>query len=134
MGDLRRVLVTGSRDWPAPEVVHGALQKVYDGLAPDEAMVVVHGACRTGADAQADVWLSEAMAADPRRVHAERHPADWRRYGRRAGPLRNEGMVKAGAQVCLAFIADRSRGASGMLAMAQMAGIPHMVWRRDTTM
>jgi hypothetical protein len=38
-------------------------------------------------------------------IKAEAHPvtdADWKRLGKRAGPLRNSAMVRAGADLCIA--------------------------------
>lgn len=58
----------------------------------------------------------------------ERHAADWQRDGRRAGYLRNLRMVEAGADVCLAFIRNQSRGASHCAAWADLAGIPTTVY------
>ena len=60
-----------------------------------------------------------------------RHPADWRRLGRRARPVRNRAMVNLGAAVCLAFILDASPGAFGCAELAAAAGIP--VERHEAT-
>lgn len=104
-------------------------------------MVVVHGAAR-GGDTLADEWVA-TYAAPPYRwpVIAEPHPIDgaaWRVEGLRAGHNRNQRMVDAGADVCLAFIMPcakpgcrknagrphESHGASDCVARAKLAGIP----------
>lgn len=53
----------------------------------------------------------------------EPHPANWRRFGRRAGYVRNELMVRLGADICLAFIRNGSAGTSMCLRLAQDADI-----------
>jgi hypothetical protein len=110
-----RVLVTASRTWPFPEMVWAELDTLH--RVADE-MVVVHGHCPRGGDAHASAWCDE------RGVVEERHPADWKQFGRAAGPIRNLQMVRLGADVCLAFIMQGSRGASGCALLAEQHEIP----------
>lgn len=113
-----RVLVTGSRLWTTPADIYKALDEY---LAADPNLIVVHGACRTGADAHADAWCRRMSVA------VERHPARWRPHGiynPQAGLVRNRAMVELGADVCLSFIRDGSRGASHCARLAEEAGIP----------
>lgn len=119
-----RVLVTGSRDWPAPDRVWSALNNVRDeALITDRDLVVVHGACPNGADEQAARWCRTATQFATG-VTEERHPAQWRTNGKAAGFIRNAYMVNLGADICLAFIHNGSRGASHTAALAERAGIP----------
>ncbi|MBT0771365.1 DUF2493 domain-containing protein [Kineosporia sp. J2-2] len=115
-----RVLVTGSRDWSDAEAITLHLEglRYVAGRVQRPGLVVVHGACPTGADAIAAAW---ARAHD---VPVEAHPAQWATHGRAAGPLRNRAMVTAGADVCVAFILNGSRGATGCADLAEAAGIP----------
>ena len=109
---VRRVLVTGSRDWADRQAIAAALR---DWQAP--GAVLVHGGARGADRIAAALWRSWGLRDEP-------HPADWHRHGRAAGPIRNQQMVAAGADVCLAFIRHASRGATHCAATAEHAGIP----------
>ncbi|CAM5391929.1 hypothetical protein STENM36S_06338 [Streptomyces tendae] len=136
-----RVLVTGSRDWVTPETVWAALNDVRtEALLAGRPLVVVHGACPTGADLHAAQW-ADIAGQFSRQVTAEDHPAQGhptQDFGPwpAAGPRRNAYMVNLGADVALAFIGPctsprcrkprphPSHGASNCADLAESAGIP----------
>jgi hypothetical protein len=117
-GVVRRLLVTGSRDWTNERAIYEALEAAVDG--PD--WVIVHGAAR-GADTIADLWAKMTG------YEVEPHPADWGRHGKAAGPIRNQEMVALGADLCLAFPVPGSRGTLDCIERARAAHIPvREVW------
>lgn len=110
---MKRILVTGSRDWVDMEAIKLAMQS----LGVEKATLVT-GACPTGAD-----QMAKALAKDWGWL-IEEYPADWAQYGKRAGYLRNRHMVELGADICLAFIKGGSAGSSMTAHLAEEAGIP----------
>ena len=117
-----RVLVTGSRDWDDRATIRRALDEVYARTPADQDFVLVHGGCPTGADAIAHAW------ALPTGAVIDIFIADWANHGKAAGPRRNARMVAEGADLCLAFIKNRSRGASHTADLAERAGISTRRW------
>lgn len=113
-----RILVTGSRDWVNQQTVHEALADAVRDLPPEREVVIVHGACPTGADHMAHYWARRYGAI------VDAHPANWQLEGKRAGFIRNARMVRLGADIVLAFIRNGSRGASHTARLAEQAGIP----------
>lgn len=124
MDKILYVLVTGSRNWPYPNIVTEALKALkanYNG----PGITLVHGDCPTGADRQAND-IAEQLG-----FGIVRFPANWNLYGKAAGPIRNRLMVDtiglASKKICLAFIHENSRGAVETLQMIQKARLP---WAR----
>ena len=113
---MKRILVTGSRTWTNQLTITEALWDGWIDLGRVPT-TLVHGACPTGADAIADmVWATNQYPV-------EQHPAKWTEHGKRAGYVRNALMVALGADLCLAFIKDESKGATMTAELAEQAGI-----------
>jgi hypothetical protein len=108
-----RIIVCGGRYYDDDSRVQNVLNE-YTADWFERGLVVVHGAAR-GADTLA------AEAAKRLGYKAEEHPADWN-LGRRAGPIRNQAMVAAGADLLIAF--NGARGTADCVKRAERAGIP----------
>lgn len=111
---MKRIAVTGGRHYRNRRAVQSALERVYGKHGP---FILVHGGA-TGADALAAVW------AVRKGLELVMYAADWKRYGRRAGPLRNRAMVDSGLDGLVAF--PGGRGTADMTRAAISAGVP--VW------
>jgi hypothetical protein len=115
------VLVTGDRNW------NTAVQRraVFDQLVnlqaytTDGNVCIIHGAAR-GADTLA------AQVARELGYDAVPYPAEWDKYGRAAGPIRNQQMLdEERINLVLAFHDDLvgSKGTKDMVKRALKAGI-----------
>jgi len=81
------------------------LDEIYE---QENITTVISGDCH-GVDKAGAEW------AEKKNIHVWREPANWSKYGRRAGPIRNEKMAKM-ADVVVLF-----PGGVGTNSMYQMA-------------
>lgn len=117
-----RILITGSRDWEDEAALAFPLGlEVGLANALGKPPVLISGACPTGADALAERIFRQYG------LPIEQHPADWEKWGKRAGYLRNKEMVDSDPQVCLAFIRNGSKGATMTRDLTLKAGIRTLV-------
>lgn len=80
------VLVSGSRRFCNPS-------DLFDLLDDLEPTLIIVGDCPTGADAIARQW------AECRGVRVDLHQADWKFFGRKAGPFRNRIMARLASRL-----------------------------------
>lgn len=136
----RRLLFTGSRlhrDGETDQLIRIAL--AYAGQRLGRDTVLVHGAARGGDEIAAQWWTTWRLPVEP-------WPADWAgpcapawcqpghrktnrsgaEYCPLAGPRRNQAMVDAGADLCVAMPRGRSSGTFDCAGRATAAGIE--VW------
>ena len=81
----------------------------------DESRVTVISGGSSGADAIGECYASEKGFA------VERYSAEWKRYGRAAGPLRNKEMIKA-CDLVICFWDGRSKGTGNLIDGAKKEG------------
>jgi len=108
-----RILVCGGRGYKDREKLFLAL----DRLNPK---IVIHGACRSGADKLAKKWTqSRGKIEVP-------FAAKWRKYGHAAGPIRNKRMLEEGdPDLVVSF--PGGRGTANMMKLTGAAGTPYVV-------
>lgn len=115
-----KLLITGSRTWDDVDFIERTLHELRftpEGKRRD--VLLLSGGCPFGADV-----ICEDYARDVCGWQIERFEADWERYGKKAGYIRNAHMVEQDPDLCLAFIRDGSPGASMTANLAEKHGIP----------
>jgi hypothetical protein len=112
-----RVIICGTRRWTDRAMIEERLYDLVMDAPRGEEITIVHGGAR-GADRIAH---QEAQKAG---LLVEEHPAEWERYGKAAGFIRNKEMAELGADLCIAFWDGRSSGTAHMMGEARRAGIP----------
>lgn len=116
-----RVLVCGGRDFANEMLVTEALDNLHAHCGG--VSVLIHGAA-TGADTFAAIWACHGQLAE--KIKTLGFPANWKKYGKRAGPIRNERMLKEGKPDRLVAFPG-GKGTDHMIAIAEAAGVP--TWR-----
>jgi len=123
-----RVLVTGDRNWADRDAVSSALHNIvslvkttsfFGNNRQIDKVIIINGACR-GAD-RLSTEVSNVLIKEQSKpellIEVEEHPADWEKFGKRAGPVRNTEMAKRNPHVVVAFHNDikSSKGTKNML-------------------
>ncbi len=106
----KRVVIAGCRDYNNYDEAKVYIDFCLSNIRKENDIVIVSG-CASGADA-----IGERYAAE-NGFKVEKYPADWKTYGRSAGPRRNEQM----AEVCdyvICFWDGKSAGTRSMIDCA----------------
>lgn len=117
-----RILVCGSRNWTDYNRVERVLSE-FSTVHKLDDVTIVHGAAR-GADTIAE------EVAEKLGFNTESHPADWERYGKSAGPIRNIEMLETGVDLVIAFMSFNSVGTKHTVREAAKRHIPTEVYNQ----
>ncbi len=113
---VRKVVIGGCRDFEDYAVLCDFVDACLARIKNQCEICIVSGCC-SGVDKLGERYAAEHGYA------VERHPADWERHGRAAGPIRNREMVEC-ADYVIAFWDGVSRGTQSLIAAAEELGKP----------
>ena len=121
---MQRILICGDRHWTNFQLI---LETLAEENQREPVETVIHGAAQ-GADTLGG-YAAERMG-NP----VLSFPADWRKHGRAAGPIRNRTQLTEGRPTLgLAFhdFLENSKGTKNMVSILWQAGIPvHIIGSR----
>lgn len=116
-----RVVVAGSRGFDDLALLAKRMDKILGNISESRDIVIVSGGAR-GADETGEFYaLSKGY-------DVERYPADWEKYGKGAGPIRNKEMLEI-ADAVVVFWDGKSRGTMNMKNITEDSGKPLRVIR-----
>lgn len=117
-----RLLVCGDRFWVNRRLLSEVLNRIHhDRFGPVTA--VIEGEAR-GADVMGRDWGQSNY------ILVLKYPADWDKYHKAAGPIRNQQMLDEGKPdrvVAFHNNITRSKGTAHMLSIAAKAGLPRLL-------
>lgn len=103
-------IVAGSRDITNYACVENAIDSAPWGVFE------LYSGCARGVDTLAEEWATKTLTP------VIRFPADWKTYGKSAGPIRNRAMAAEAEALILIWFGD-SPGSANMLAEALARGL-----------
>jgi hypothetical protein len=111
-----KILICGSREWNNFDKIKNILLK----YPQSNETIIIHGNCK-GAD-KISGYLAKQL-----NMTVEIYSADWKKYGRAAGPIKNQQMLDEGnPEICYAFHEniEISKGTKDMVNKCKLANIP----------
>ena len=111
-----RMIVAGGRDFADEKLLTSTL----DGLREEFIEIEIVSGHASGADKMAEAYAKRLG------IPLKIFPADWKKYGRGAGPIRNREMLSyivEGNPVVVAFWDGQSKGTKNMIDQAQKASV-----------
>ena len=111
-----KVLVCGGRYYNNPRRVWKALDVFHRAF---EIYEVIDGECTSNKKQNPDNHAHQWAAFN--KIKSSRFPADWKKYGRAAGPIRNRLMLKENPYLVIGF--PGGYGTKDMLDIAFAEGI-----------
>ena len=111
-----KTIIAGGRNVTEADILESALDEL-----PWQISEVVSGGAK-GVDQMGEEW------AERNSIPVKQFKADWKTYGRAAGPKRNEQMAEY-AEALLAIWDGQSKGTANMIKNAEKQGLTVHVFR-----
>ncbi len=116
MKPIKRVVIAGCRDYNNYKEAKSYIDFCLSNIRKKNDIVIVSG-CASGADAIGERYAKEYG------FKVEKYPADWKTYGKSAGPRRNKQMAEISDYV-ICFWDGKSRGTKSMIEFSKKLGKP----------
>lgn len=115
-----KVLICGDRNWSDEDMIRRDIEELYQEHG-DELHIINGGA--KGAD-----HIAKNLALNMG-IRVSTFPAEWKRYGRAAGPIRNQEMLDEKPEQVRAYhdFIQNSRGTKDMVERAKKANVPTII-------
>lgn len=117
--DKLRILVCGGRHFDDYDLLENTINDVITESGCED-IEIVSGHC-VGADRLGELY------AEKHNAQVKIFPAEWEKYGKRAGPMRNKPMVDyiSGFEnkIVVAFVSVNTKGTRNTITLAQKANI-----------
>lgn len=125
-----KILVCGDRNWTDYQFIYNELYYIalFEELIDFKDITIINGTAR-GADSLG-YKAGKALGCQ-----SARYPANWAKYGRRAGPIRNRQMLESGRPDLVLVFHDNinsSRGTKNMVTIARNANVPVRVFKHES--
>lgn len=108
---MKRIVIGGYRNFNNYDVFKDFVDSC---IGKETEITILSGHCK-GADLMAERYAKEKGFA------LEIYPADWQKYGRAAGPIRNKQMVE-NADTVIAFVSESASGTKNLIGNAKKLG------------
>lgn len=118
---IYKIIIAGGRDFMDYNLLKEKANKILQEKRVSYKIVIISG-CARGADTLGLRYASENA------FDVEEYPADWDKYGKKAGYMRNVEMAK-NADALIAFWDSKSKGTKHMIDIATERNLPIRVIR-----
>ena len=112
----KRIVVAGCRDYTNYKQAKRYIDWAISNIKNEHELIFVSGGA-TGADALGERYAKENG------YELEVYPAEWQKYGPKAGPMRNKQMAEI-ADYVICFWDGKSRGTKSMINEAKAQNKP----------
>lgn len=118
---IYKIIIAGGRDFMDYNLLKEKVNKILQEKRVTHKIVIISG-CARGADTLGVRYASENI------FDVDKYPADWDKYGKKAGYMRNVEMAE-NADALIAFWDGKSKGTKHMIDIATERNLPIRVIR-----